>query len=416
MLFSRAVPVRERGDGRLGARLERASLLLDRDREPACEHERDERSDEVDDPGADPDGAGAERVRQDAGRGHRQAEDGVVRAHDRRERAAPVLVGCASLDEQPVADDDGAVPRGAADHERDGEPDRAAERGGTPPDSHQQQRADIRAPQADLAECRRAQEAPECQADAARRHQCPEADVAGVESVLREDDLSDVDRGRSDQRDVPDDENGPQRPGGEDEPKAVRDVAPVTAGERILRTKPTLGDPRDERGGEDERDGIDGVRDRRPPRRDQEARDDRPDHPREGLDGHDERVRVDELLLGHEVRDRSVRGRKEEAGRDAGDRRERDETADPVDERQRGEHAEADEVGGDNQPAAREAVDERAEQEADDDDREEVRDEQGRDPDAGFGRVVDLQRERDGGEIRPEARPCGGEEEVSECR
>ena len=44
------------------------------------------------------------------------------------------------------------------------------------------------------------------------------------------------------------------------------------------------------------------------------------------------------------------------------------------------------------------------------------RDEQGRNPDARFGRVVDLQRERDGGEISPEARPGSGEEEVSECR
>ena len=48
----------------------------------------------------------------------------------------------------------------------------------------------------------------------------------------------------------------------------------------------------------------------------------------------------------------------------------------------RREHAEADEVGDDHQPAAREPVDERAEQEADHDDREEVGDQQRRDPDA----------------------------------
>ena len=95
---------------------------------------------------------------------------------------------------------------------------------------------------------------------------------------------------------------------------------------------------------------------------------------------------------------------------------ERDEHADPVDEGQGGEHAEADEVGRDHEPTPRQPVDERAEQQADDDDRQEVRDEESRHPGAGPRRVVDLQRQRDGREICPEARPRGGEEEVSERR
>ena len=68
------------------------------------------------------------------------------------------------------------------------------------------------------------------------------------------------------------------------------------------------------------------------------------------------------------------------------------------------------------EPAPRKAVDKRAEQEADDDDRKEVRDEESSDPRAGLRRVVDLQRQRDGREVHPEARPRGGEEEVSERR
>ena len=89
---------------------------------------------------------------------------------------------------------------------------------------------------------------------------------------------------------------------------------------------------------------------------------------------------------------------------------------DAVDERQRGEDAEAHEVRGDHEPSPREPVDERAEQEPDHDDREEVGDEERGDPDARLGVVVDLERQRDRGEIRAEARPGGREEEVPEGR
>ena len=150
-------------------------------------------------------------IGEHAGRGHREPEHGVVRAHDRRERAAAVLIGRAALDEQPVADDDRAVPGGATDHERDGEPDRAAQRCSAPPDSHEHDRADVVPPEADLAERRRAEEAPDREPDAARGDERAEPDVARVERVLREDDLGDVDRGRADERDVPDDEHRAER-------------------------------------------------------------------------------------------------------------------------------------------------------------------------------------------------------------
>ena len=87
-----------------------------------------------------------------------------------------------------------------------------------PAHSHEQERADVRPPEADLAERGRAEEASEREPDAARGHECAEADVSGVECLLREHDLGDVDRGRPDERDVPDDEHGAERRRREDEP------------------------------------------------------------------------------------------------------------------------------------------------------------------------------------------------------
>ena len=94
----------------------------------------------------------------------------------------------------------------------------------------------------------------------------------------------------------------------------------------------------------------------------------------------------------------------------------RDDRRRAVDERQRGEDAEAEEVGDDHQPPSREPVDERPEQEPDEDDRQEVGDEERGDPDARLGAVVDVDRERDRREVGAEAGPRGGEEEVAERR
>ena len=79
-----------------------ASLLRrGRDREPSRHHERDDRGEQEDDAARQPDGSRAEELREHSRRGHRQAEHGVVRAHDRRERATAVLVRRAALDEEP---------------------------------------------------------------------------------------------------------------------------------------------------------------------------------------------------------------------------------------------------------------------------------------------------------------------------
>ena len=42
-------------------------------------------------------------------------------------------------------------------------------------------------------------------------------------------------RAGTDEHDVPDDEHGEKRAGRDDEPQAVGDVAPVAAGQRLLR-------------------------------------------------------------------------------------------------------------------------------------------------------------------------------------
>ena len=55
---------------------------------------------------------------------HREPEDQVVRAHDRRERAPSEPVRRAALHEDLVADDRRAVPGRASDHERHRDPDR----------------------------------------------------------------------------------------------------------------------------------------------------------------------------------------------------------------------------------------------------------------------------------------------------
>ena len=127
LLVDRHVAVAERGDrATRSSPRSRPSLLRRRDGEPSRHDQRNERGDEIHD-AARPARPPARRRASVSTPAAAMASpsDGVVRAHDRRERATPVLVRSAALDEQPVADDDGAVPGGAADDEGDGEPDRA---------------------------------------------------------------------------------------------------------------------------------------------------------------------------------------------------------------------------------------------------------------------------------------------------
>src|SRR5262245_19530445 len=136
-LVRRCVSVRECRDRGLGARLDGFPLRVLCHGQPAGHDQGDDGGEQIETPGRDPDGARAEGVGEHSGRGHREADDRVVRAHDGRECAAAILVRRAALDEQAIAHDDRAVARGSADHEGDGEPDRPGERSRAPPHSHE---------------------------------------------------------------------------------------------------------------------------------------------------------------------------------------------------------------------------------------------------------------------------------------
>ena len=117
-----------------------------------------------------------------------------------------------------------------------------------------------------------------------------------------------------------------------------------------------------------------------------------------------------------EVRHPRVGRRAEEAVREPDHERERHDRACTGREGQRHERREPDEVGADHQPAPREAVDERPEQQADRNRRDEVGDEQRAHPGAGLGALVDVDRERDDGEHRPDTGAERREEEEPERR
>ena len=122
-----------------------------------------------------------------------------------------------------------------------------------------------------------------------------------------------------------------------------------------------------------------------------------------------------ELLLVDEVRDAREHRRAEERVRDAGNGRERDDRERAADERQRDEDAEPDEVGGDDQPLAREPVDERPGGEADDHRRQERDDEERAHPPRRMRAVVDVGGERDRRHPGADARAERREEEQAEA-
>ena len=201
-----------------------------------------------------------------------------------------------------------------------------------------------------------------------------------------------------------------ERPGAEDEPDPGPQILPVALRDRLVGAERGGRDPRDERRREQERRGIDPVGDVGALDREQSAREDRAQHPRDVLDGREERGCLFPVVLADEVRERRPRGRPEEAGRDAVDRREDDDQAGSLDERQGDERRRADEVRDDHQSPAGQPVDERPEGDPDHDDRDEVRDQQGREPGAGARSGEDVDRERESREVRPD-RGAGGRPE-----
>ena len=106
--------------------------------------------------------------------------------------------------------------------------------------------------------------AAEHEAGAHRAEEEPEAEVAGVERVLGEEDLGRRWRRRRERGDSPRDEHGPHRRRAERAPKPSREIAPVTTRERALALQQARRDPQHEHDRDDERHRIDRVGRRRP--------------------------------------------------------------------------------------------------------------------------------------------------------
>ena len=112
----------------------------------------------------------------------------------------------------------------------------------------------------------RGEEAAERKPDAAGRDDHAEPDVARPEDVLGEEDLGHVDRARSDEDDVPDDEHGAERRGHEDEPDPVATSRQCPRVSDSSRAELALGDGEHERRRDEERHGVDRSTAHRGPR------------------------------------------------------------------------------------------------------------------------------------------------------
>ena len=141
-----------------------------------------------------------------------------------------------------------------------------------------------------------------------------------------------------------------------------------------------------------------------------------PDRPAHVLDGLEQRVRVPEQLLRHEVRHARVDGGPEEAGREAGDEREARRSA-PADVA----NGSAAKTAARRRSAATISFRRSSRSSSGpsvspiDDRRQELDEEDAADPEAGVRAVLDVDRERDRCEQRPEARRERREEEQTEA-
>ena len=184
---------------------------------------------------------------------------------------------------------------------------------------------------------------------------------------------------------------------------------PRLDGERTLQLRSRYA--QQQQGRDDERRGVDPVRNIGIRHCDECAADDRRHGPAHVLTRLDQRVRATELLLVDEVRQTCVDRGPEEPGRDTRDARERNDLPRTVRERQRAEDGCADDVGDDHQAASRQPVEERAEEEADRDGGQELDDHQRADPGARVGSVLDVDDEGHRREERAEAGAEGREKE-----
>ena len=110
------------------------------------------------------------------------------------------------------------------------------------------------------------------------------------------------------------------------------------------------GNAGEQRSGEEEGDRVQPVGEVRALNGDQEAADDRADHPRQVLDRLQERRGIRQFLVVDEVRQPGIDRGSEEARRDTAQRREEQRSGGAAGERQEAEDHDTDEIGHDQQP------------------------------------------------------------------
>jgi len=195
-----------------------------------------------------------------------------------------------------------------------------------------------------------------------------------------------------------------QRARAEHGDESVGEVTPVSARERGFALQQPLRDARDEQRGDEERDGVDPVRGVRSRRRGEDAAEHRADRPADVLDRLEQRVRLGQLTLRHEIRNARIDRRPEEPRRQPRDEREADNARRARSERQRAEDRRAKQVGADHQRPPLQPVEQRPQRQSHDDRRQELDDEHRADPEPGVRAVLDVDRERDRSEQGPDAR------------
>jgi hypothetical protein len=122
------------------------------------------------------------------------------------------MIGSAALHEQQVADDRGAVPDEADRDEGGGQREPRRDGGEGDAGRPERQRDDVHARDAEAVDPATAVEAADGEPQPGRADEDPEAQVAGVEYVLREEDLRDVEERVAYDGDTPDDEDHEERP------------------------------------------------------------------------------------------------------------------------------------------------------------------------------------------------------------
>ena len=239
--------VSERRDRRLRARFDSVPLVRCATGSQRVMSECDARSEQIDDAGSHPDSARTDDVDEHTGHRHRETEHGVVRAHDRRERATTVLIGCPALDEEPVADDRPirCPPRRRRRRRRRARSSRSApRRPSRRPSARAIRRSCVAARpspgQARSGSCR-SRARPRSRRRMPPNPMSPASRVSFAKTTSAT--LTAPEPIKATFQTI---STVTQRTRGDDEPEPVRDVAPVPARERLLRAQPCLRDARDE--------------------------------------------------------------------------------------------------------------------------------------------------------------------------